>query len=283
MLRGSDGVATVGAGANGRPEVGVQLRVVDWNLDGPSKLDAKLDLLGSLDADVLLLQGATEASWERLRQLGDAAVWAGDHLPGLSQPPRHRAAIVVRGHDLEDRGVVPGVPSPERTATGLLRVGDWGYIVASLGLPPLVEWGEAGKARQADRLACWLRDVAEPTIVGLDANAPRWDRPRLADTEWWNEHEALLLGVDRLHDLRDAYRDVLRHDPARREAVLAERPDGPLAVSYRRGHGRDAIDCRYDHVLVSPGFEVQDVRYLLDEALAAGSTHAVVVADLGVR
>jgi endonuclease/exonuclease/phosphatase family metal-dependent hydrolase len=263
--------------------VHVQLRVVDWNLDGSSALEAKLDLLAAMTWDVVLLQEVTEASWDRLRRLGDAAVWSGDHLPALSQPPRYRSAIVVRGHDLEDLGVVEGVPSPERTSTARLRVDGWTCTVASLALPPGVSWGDAGKGRQADRLACWLRDLVDPVVVGLDANAPRWDRPRLGDSEWWNEHEALLLGTDRLHDLRDAYRDVLRHDGARRAAVLAERPDGPLAVSYRRGHGRDAIDCRYDHVLVSPAFEVRDVRYLLDEARGAGSDHALVVADLGIR
>jgi endonuclease/exonuclease/phosphatase family metal-dependent hydrolase len=262
----------------------VQVTVIDWNLDGSTGLEAKLDLLRGLHWDVLLLQEVTESSWQRLRALGAAGAWSGEHLPALARPPRYRSAIVVAdGWSLIDTGPVPDVPSPERTATAVVARGGFRGEVASFALPPGVSWGDAGKGRQADRLACWLRERDAPTIVGLDANTPRWDLPRLSECEWWNPQEELLLGAERIHDLRDAYRDLLRQDPERREAILRERPDGPLAVSYLRGDGRAQVECRYDHVLVSPAFEVHDVRYLFDEAVDAGSDHALVVAELGLR
>jgi endonuclease/exonuclease/phosphatase (EEP) superfamily protein YafD len=262
----------------------VQVTVIDWNLDGFTGLDAKLDLLRRFRWDVLLLQEVTESSWLQLRGLGAAGAWSGDHLPTLGQPPRYRSAIVVAdGWSVTDTGPVPDVPSPERTATATIVRDGFRCEVASLALPPGVSWGDAGKGRQADRLACWLRERDGPTIVGIDANTPKWDLPRLNECEWWNPQEELLFGSERIHDLRDAYRDLLRHDPARREAILRERPDGPLAVSYLRDHGRAEIACRYDHVLVSPAFEVLDVRYLFDEAVEAGSDHALIMAELGLR
>jgi endonuclease/exonuclease/phosphatase family metal-dependent hydrolase len=262
----------------------VQVTVIDWNLAGSTGIEAKLDLLRGLHWDVLLLQEVTESSWPRLRALGAAGGWSGDHLPVLARPPRYSSAIVVAdGWSLRDKGPVPDIPSPERTATAVIARGGFRCEVASFALPPGASWGDVGKGRQADRLACWLRGRDAPTIVGLDANAPKRDLPRLNECEWWNPQEALLLGDERLHDLRDAYRDLLRNDPARREDILRERPDGPLAVSYLSGDGRTATECRYDHVLVSPAFEVHDVRYLFDEAVDAGSDHALVVAELALR
>jgi hypothetical protein len=261
----------------------VRLTVVDWNLDGATPLGGKLELLATVDWHVLLLQEVTEETWPAVRELG-AAVWSAGRLPGLARPPWRHSAIVVRdGWRLTDTGPVPEVPSPERTATALVGRGGLRCTVASFGLPPGSSWGTAGKGRQADRLACWLREQVGPAVVGVDAYAPKRDRPRLAECEWWNEGEALLLGADRIHDLRDAYRDVLRRDPGRRADVLGRRPAGPLAVSYVSGDGRGATACRYDHVLVSPDFEVDDVRHLYDEAVAAGSDHALVLAELRIR
>jgi len=38
--------------------------------------------------------------------------------------------------------------------------------------------------------------------------------------------------------------------------------------------------CRYDSIRVSPRISVKDVRYLYEEAVQAGSDHALVIADI---
>jgi endonuclease/exonuclease/phosphatase family metal-dependent hydrolase len=259
----------------------VRVRVVDWNIDGFTRIDAKLSLLRDLDWDLLLLQEITVDSWEEFRQLGSAGVWSHAHLPALARLPRYHSAILVRGGlDLVDVGVVPEVPSPERTALARVVTDDGSFMAASLALPPGVAWGKAGKGRQADRIASWLAARREPVLVGIDANTPKADHPELAQCVWWNSNEPLLLGADRIHDLRDVYRELLQRDDERRAAVLEARPEGPLAVSHVRGRGDRRTDCRYDHLLASPEFAVADVRYLWDEALTAGSDHALISAEL---
>jgi endonuclease/exonuclease/phosphatase family metal-dependent hydrolase len=57
-------------------------------------------------------------------------------------------------------------------------------------------------------------------------------------------------------------------------------PNGPLADSYHRGRRGKYLRCRYDSVRVSPGINVTDVRYLYEEAVRAGSDHALVVAEI---
>jgi len=57
-------------------------------------------------------------------------------------------------------------------------------------------------------------------------------------------------------------------------------PNGPLADSYHRGQKGKYLRCRHDSIRVSPSISVTDVRYLYEEAVQAGSDHALVVADI---
>lgn len=259
--------------------------VVDWNLNAFAQLEQPR-LLADLAWDIATLQEVTRDSWpillDVLRPAGSGV--AIDYLPPLAgKLPRNHAAIVVRGPwTFSATGSLRDVPSPERTLVGTASNGDVTLCVASLGAPPGASWGRGGKCRQMERIAAWLRDRELPTVVGIDANTPKTDRPELADTEWWHDREAVLLGVDRAHDLRDVYRDWLGQDETRGEAVRAKRPNGPLAVSHLRGGGKNSKPCRYDHILASPEFEVLDVEYLLDPAIEAGSDHALVRARLEV-
>lgn len=118
--------------------------------------------------------------------------------------------------------------------------------------------------------------LSGPTSGHLGASG---EGQQLADDEWWNEREPLLYGPDRVHDLRDVYRDHLEANPALARQVRVERPDGPLAITHRRG----GIDCRYDAIYASPEFAVQDVEHQWDQARAAGSDRALVRATLRWR
>jgi hypothetical protein len=54
-----------------------------------------------------------------------------------------------------------------------------------------------------------------------------------------------------------------------------------LAVSHRTGTTRNAR--RYDAIWATDDFVVVDVRYHYEDAVQAGSDHALVLADLDVR
>lgn len=265
----------------------MEIGVADWNLNGFGALRGQGDLLAESEWDLCLLQEVTRGSWPQLLErlqpvVGDVAI---HHLPPIAgKLPRYHSAVLVREPWIfESAGSLRDVPSAERTLVGTATLGDRAIGIASLAVPPGVGWGRAGKCRQAERIAAWLRDREMPTIVGIDANTPRFERPRLEDTVWWHDREAVLLGADRAHDLRDVYRDWLSQDPARLEAVLSENPDGPLATSHERGRGKNRTRCRYDMILASPEFEIEHVEYRYEEAVEAGSDHALVTARLRLR
>jgi len=68
--------------------------------------------------------------------------------------------------------------------------------------------------------------------------------------------------------------------PAELKRRVQYYPNGPLADSYHRGRRGKYLRCRYDSIRVSPGISVTDVRYLYEEAVQAGSDHALVVAEI---
>ena len=64
------------------------------------------------------------------------------------------------------------------------------------------------------------------------------------------------------------------------KGIIAERPHGPLAVSFiRKGNGKSA-PCRYDFVLASPHFHIKKVTYPYAESFNAGSDHSMVIAEM---
>jgi hypothetical protein len=92
----------------------------------------------------------------------------------------------------------------------------------------------------------------------------------------------LLVGPAKLHPLEDVLRRWLDEHPEELDRLRAERPGGPLALSYRTGRRKlhPGTDRRFDSIWVSPQFEVDAVAYPYAECIAAGSDHAAVVVDL---
>lgn len=264
-------------------ESGSTVRIVDWNINGFSRLRGQGELLADLDWDICTLQEVTTTTWPQLRELGDDGAISLDFMPPLAgEPPRYHSAVLVRGGmRIRDADVLPHLPSPERSLVVALATAAGREIVAaSLASPPGVSWGRAGKGRQVLRIAAWLAERSAPTMIGMDANAPRFERLHPAATEWWNADEPVLFGSDRPHDLRDVFREYVASDPTRWAEVEARFPDGPLAVSYDRGKGDRSVPCRYDVILASPEFTVLHAEYTYDAALEAGSDHGLVRATL---
>ena len=69
-------------------------------------------------------------------------------------------------------------------------------------------------------------------------------------------------------------------DPVDLKRRVRYYPNGPLADSYHRGRKGKYLRCRYDSIRVSPGIGVTNVRYLYEDAVRAGSDHALLIADM---
>jgi len=256
-----------------------------WNVNNRRFRESHLVLLRQLRPDVLVLQEVSEHFFHGLRAaaLFDGGYYSMDYLPGKSELPRSRrlgcAIFASERIEIANPSLVPGLPLPERSLVVEAKIDLFEMRVCSLHTPPGVSWGEL-KPRSHLVLANWLKRRSTSVILGIDANAPKVDHPEYGRNEWWWPDEAKLLGEERIHDLRDAFREYIGGHADLLGSIRAQRPCGPLAVSYIRGNRRKRTESRYDFIFVSPEFKVSRVEYLYHEAVEAGSDHALVFAEL---
>lgn len=262
----------------------VELRVIDWNVNGRRDVARQLAMMDRLGWDVALLQEVRLGGFEAFCDHGGVA--GADHAL-LHRPDRDVVwgnAVLVR-EPLELRASAPMVnlPSPERSLFAVVRWGEATFEVASLALPPASSGWKHLKAVQAEAFGDRWAARTHPLVAGIDRNAPKVDHPELERTVWFWEAEERVFGTDPKHDMRDVLRTYLEGQPERLRDVVEERPTGPLALSFMRGRGRGDTPARYDAIYASREWEVLDVRYPWKESLEAGSDHGAVWARLRLR
>lgn len=269
------------------------LRFLTWNVNGASGERARrlTELLAAEIADgpaLAALQEVKPATFAALEAstVFDWVVYSLDiRAPGDFDRGNRKLGCVVAGRgDVELKGgdVLWRLPLPERSA--IARVQWEGTELDAISYHSLTGSGfKAGKGVAYRALLETLNGCQRPMLLGLDANTPKVDHPDEARSEfWWPAHEPLVLGPDdvREHNLSDAFRTWLSAHSDELAAIVAERPDGPLAVTHLRG--AKGIPCRYDQVWVSPEWTVESVRHLTEASFAAGSDHALVAVELGL-
>ena len=268
----------------------MKIDVVNWNVNGFAHLrPGQLELIERLAPDVLLLQELTPTSFERLA----AAGWTGMHALQLL-PPGHRGraherrvrfscAVMARnGWRITDADTNRDAPSPERWLTARLTRDGLTVAVGSFACPPGVVWHDM-KTDQGRRIARWMADQPRHAFAGVDRNGPKYEYSDGSVELWPPDATELFRSppVDRWNEALTVLHD--RH-PELRRVSAAPRSGGPLAVSYVRGRkGQKQTPSRYDVVYASDDFDVEDVQYMFDEAIQAGSDHALVATALAVR
>lgn len=265
----------------------VPLTVLGWNLDGWHTItDDQLALIGSCDAQILLAQEVTPASLDRLRAAGWRASAAleqvpEDHTERAGSRPRFGCAVLARGSvNLGAGTVLSAAPSPARTLAVDATIAGRPVHLVSAALPPGSMWGQASKVGQARHLADHLGSRSAPMLLGMDRNGPRfehWDPER---TVWWREDDPAFFAPDAAHGLTDVLRRHYDDHPDAAAEARRRFPEGPLAVSYLERRADPPVPRRYDVLLASHHFHVDEVAYDHDGAVAAGSDHALVRARL---
>ena len=254
------------------------------------------ELLRREGVDVVLLQEANVSSLEVLRDAAglDWAVTAydaGAPYPGGRSGRGRVTAVAGRGDEPTLARILPDLPLPERMVFARISTPLGPITMASYHAPPGVSHGFV-KVQHAHALRDWVDTTGGPIVVGADANTPLVDHPEpgRVRTHWHTgslklrgrDGDDVVFGGAPEHRLRDAYRLYLQDHPQTWEEINRQRPDGPLAVSHRTGKRTTfpGTPRRFDTLWVSPRFGVRAMSYDYDGAVAAGSDHALVVAEL---
>ena len=242
----------------------------------------QLRLLADQNPNILLLQDVGPSA---VRAVADSHLW--DHIvdtwsfPISSQGVARRGGCLIAATGEWVLGSALPVPdlllSNHSLAVTATHTGS-ALTLLSCYAPTNTGPGKTERPRAFSALADWLSSAPCPVVLGMDANGPRVDHPDIEQNRWWTQEEALVLGAGTRTE------DVLRLWYADHPAELKRRvryyPNGPLADSYHRGRRGKYLRCRYDSIRISPGIGVTDVRYLYEDAVRAGSDHALVVADI---
>lgn len=257
-----------------------------WNLNNRSLHRGHIRLLQTVDCDLFAVQEATDGFHSELSK-ASLFDWSVSSL--TLRPPRadegrarrHGCSVFGRSPFRSDSWqVLTEMHFPERALVVQTVSASGPLTVCSFHIPPGASWGII-KPQTMKAIAEWLGTQPGSVVVGMDANSPKTDHPDPLKNEWWWKDEPSLLGPAPLHQLRDAFRRYLSDRQDLLDTIQADRPGGPLAISYVRGRGLQKIPCRYDVILVSPNVMVNKVEYLpLNDAL---SDHALVVSHLELR
>ena len=263
----------------------MNLRFISWNIHSRNQVSEHIELLRRTAGDLVALQEVTETGYRTLVASGLFA-WSAFSLefrqPEAGEGRGRQLGCAVFGQEpfrCKRAFLLENAPLPERALIVEIEGPAGPLTVCSFHTPPGASWGQI-KPKALVALAQWLAQQQTRVLVGMDANAPKIDHPHIEQNEWWWDKEPLMLGAQAIHPLKDAFRVWLAAHPEEAEQLYVRYPHGPLAVSHVRGRGASSTPCRYDFIYITPEFSVADICYRYDEAIQAGSDHALVLSDL---
>lgn len=125
-------------------------------------------------------------------------------------------------------------------------------------------------------VAVELAGLKSPFVIGIDANEPESETLDSITFHWAAGRSGVkkaeaLLGLDPMHRGRDLFREWLttsEGQPASAKVLLATHAPSP------------DVQRRFDSIWATPEFGLVEFETHLDEVVAAGGDHAMLVADL---
>lgn len=278
------------------------LRVITWNLSVMGQIKSKWAYLQSVMAEtdhptVVALQEVKERDREYLmgqEDFKELAYSLDFRQPGAFDGINRKMGCLIGGMGelrASNPGVLARTPFPDRTAFSDLLLDEW--LLKCLCFHSLTGVGyKQAKTAQFIGVAEYLHQYrGQPFICCFDANEPEIDHVEMQKMKYFNQDgdqgrgAEMILGPKPVHRMKDAYRIWLDMHPELLADLKQKQADMdssqlrylPLAVSHLVS---GKYPKRYDYIFVSEHFRVIHAEYRLEEAIRAGSDHAMVVADL---
>lgn len=265
------------------------MRLISWNLCFLNKVEPKIELLKSLlkEDTIIVLQevlphfhkeitSAFEDDYHILYSLEKRA-------PSVFDTRAREmgvAVLIAKSFEIEYFNVLERALFPDRTV--YVRFKKANCSLSLFGLHSVA--GATFKKAKSVQFFSFAEAVAnhKPDLVFIDANEPEIDHPERDKIVYWDNSDKGK-GVWTFFDEIDKSDGI---DPLR---LFNTSTDIPLAVSYKtntkKGISNNPLfNKRYDFIMVnSAKFETHSIEYLYDQAVEAGSDHAVVVCDVSLR
>jgi endonuclease/exonuclease/phosphatase family metal-dependent hydrolase len=252
------------------------MKIITWNISYFTKYEPKIKLLKNKvlnDSFIIILQEVKQNVYSKLlKDFKDHNVSYSLNIrkPGkYDTGSRKLGVVIITSNDfvlLEER-VYERALLPDRTLFVRVKKGNKEYKVLGLHSITGVDHKKA-KSIQFYSFAEAI-DELKPDIVGIDANEPNLDTYDIDKTVFHDnkdkgEGAKTFFKVLSEYNLVDNVKAQYKK-PISKEYII---PSVKLStVKYKR----------YDYLFVN--FKIMSIKYLMDEALKAGSDHALVVVD----
>ena len=254
------------------------MRIIDWNICYSGDTKEKIDYLKTLltDDGVIIMQEVKPHAYEYIKKtLGEQyrAVYSLDYRkPGKFDSDARKLGVLIlisSCYAVKDAGVIDRSPFPDRTAFATIEVD--GREVKILALHSLTGCAYyRTKSVQYESVTEFVDNYC-PDIVGIDANEPQFDHYDINKMKFFDNGPGAEIFFNEIIDLRlvDAY--------VKCNGVDSFVEGQPLIKSHNI-HRKGAV--RYDFLFINDDFNVNDCSYYYDEAVTAGSDHAVIVVNV---
>ena len=254
------------------------MRIIDWNISYAGDTERKINYLQTLidDNTCVMLQEVKPHAYEHIKNaLGnkyDMFYSLDFRKPSKFDSDARKLGVLVlvsKGIQIAEAGSIERSPFPDRTVYVTIR--NNGTTIKLLALHSLTGCGYyRSKSVQYDSFAEFI-DTYQPDIIGIDANEPQVDHYDMRQMQFFDNGPGAKHFFDEMADigLTDAY--------VRYNGTEGYEEGQPLAKSHnirRKG----AV--RYDFLFVRDIYEVKALTYNYEDAVKAGSDHAIIVCEL---
>lgn len=187
--------------------------------------------------------------------------------------------LVSKEYQMDEFDILNRTPLPDRT--GYVTFQKEGHHIKLLGLHSIT--GVDYKKTKSIQFYSFAEsiDSIKPDFVCMDINEPKTDHPNIDEIEFnTNKDKGKGIKTFFLEMYRHGLQDALRH--------VSKSLTIPLTVSYKtnKNGSLDNIKFykRYDYIFVNLNkYHVEEVTYLYDDSIKAGSDHAMIICDVHLK
>lgn len=252
------------------------MRVIDWNISYMGNFITKLDFLFShLDNNYcVLLQEVKQNVYEYIKskysETNTLLYSLNYRKPGkFDSDARKLGVLIILSKEIQllESGVIERNLFPDRTIYATVKYNN--KILKLLDLHSITGCGYyKAKSVQFESLAEFI-DNYQPDIIGIDANEPQKDSFDIEQMQFFDNGNGAktFFNTTKQIGLVDT---LVKFNDIKNDNTL------PLTVSHcikRRGN------VRYDFLFSNNYFKIKSCEYKYNDAIAAGSDHALIVAD----
>lgn len=253
------------------------MRVIDWNISYMGNYIPKLDFLFSyLENDYcVLLQEVKPNVYEYIKSKyseNNTFLYSLNYRkPGkFDSDARKLGVLIILSKEIQilESGVIERNLFPDRTMYATVKYNN--KILKLLALHSITGCGYyKAKSIQFESLSEFV-DIYSPDIIGIDANEPQKDSFDIEKMIFFDNGNGAKTFFNTIKQigLIDTY--------VKFNNIQTKNDNQPITVSH---HIKRRGNVRYDFLFSNNKFTIKSCKYKYEESIAAGSDHALIVAD----